>query len=105
MSLPPDLKTWAADAIVGYARFSLRLLVQFYSHWRRSCEEPRKGHWYPSVFKNTQVKAFLNFVVGEERPSHGRSHIFTLTTVVPIKTGSLHSWCTLRLLVPREVST
>ena len=94
------LKTWATDAIVTYARFSLHPLVRFHPHGCSFCEEPGKDHWFPSVFKSAQVKAFLDSVLSEERPSHRRSHTFTLTTVVPAETGSLHGWRTLKLLVP-----
>jgi hypothetical protein len=94
------LKTWATDAIVRYARFSPHPLVLFHAHGCSFCEEPGKGHWYPSVFKSTQMKSFLDSVLSEERPSHRRSHTFTLTTVVPAETGSLHGWRTLKLRVP-----
>ena len=94
------LKTWAADAIVRYARFSLGSLVRFHPHGRSFCEEKGEGHWYPSVFKSAQVNAFLDSVLSEERRPHRRSHTFTHTTMVPAETGSLHGWRTLKLLVP-----
>ncbi|KAI0306728.1 hypothetical protein B0F90DRAFT_1814573 [Multifurca ochricompacta] len=74
------LKTWAADAVVSYR------------------EEQGQNHWYPSVFKNAQVSAFLDSVLNEERRPPRRSTTFTLTTAVPADTGSLHGWRILSLL-------
>jgi hypothetical protein len=63
-------------------------------------EDAGQGHWYPSVFKNAQVQAFLDSILGEERQAPRRSSTFTLTTAIPAETGSLHGWRTLKLLVP-----
>ncbi|KAI9509953.1 hypothetical protein F5148DRAFT_672519 [Russula earlei] len=77
------LKTWSADAIVSYR------------------EEPGQGHWYPSVFRNEQVRVFLDSVLNDEaQQPPRRSATFTLTTAVPAETGSLHGWRVLTLLVP-----
>jgi hypothetical protein len=93
------LKTWATDAIVRYDHFPspLPLCLTTESSYR---EEPGQGHWYPSVFRNAQVNAFLDSVLDEERPLARRSATFTLTTAVPADTGSLHGWRILSLRVP-----
>ncbi|KAI0295492.1 hypothetical protein BC826DRAFT_1104235 [Russula brevipes] len=80
------LKTWATDAIVSYR------------------EEPGQGHWYPSVFRNAQVNAFLDSVLDEERPPARRSATFTLTTALPADAGSLHGWRILSLRVPGRLA-
>jgi hypothetical protein len=82
--------------------FSRRLFLDLFGY-PRGCsfrEEQGKGHWYPSVFKNAHVQAFLDSVLGEERQPARRSPTFTLTTAIPAETGSLHGWRTLELLVP-----
>lgn len=63
-------------------------------------EEPGRGHWYPSVFKNPQVKAFLDSILDDNRPPPRCSATFTLTSAVPAITGSFHGWCILNLVVP-----
>ncbi|KAH9004981.1 hypothetical protein EDB86DRAFT_3037142 [Lactarius hatsudake] len=80
------LKTWATDAIVDYR------------------EDQGNGHWYPSVFRNAQVKAFLDSVLAEKRDPRRRSATFTLTTAVPADTGSLHGWRILNLLSPGRLA-
>jgi hypothetical protein len=77
-----------------------RRLFWCYPHGCSFREEPGQGHWYPSVFKNAHVQAFLDSVLGEERRPARRSPTFTLTTAIPAETGSLHGWRTLSLLVP-----
>jgi hypothetical protein len=94
------LRTWATDAIVRYAPSLFALFLSDYPRVRSFREEPGQGHWYPSVFKNAHVRAFLDSVLGEERQPTRRSSTFTLTTAIPAETGSLHGWRTLRLLVP-----
>ncbi|KAH9079250.1 hypothetical protein EDB83DRAFT_2513796 [Lactarius deliciosus] len=80
------LKTWATDAIVDYR------------------EDQGNGHWYPSVFRNAQVKAFLDSVLAEKRDPPRRSTTFTLTAAVPADTGSLHGWRILNLLSPGRLA-
>ncbi|KAI9446617.1 hypothetical protein H4582DRAFT_2069921 [Lactarius indigo] len=80
------LKTWASDAIVAYR------------------EDQGQGHWYPSVFRNAQVKDFLDSVLAEKRDPPRRSATFTLTTAVPADTGSLHGWRILSLLTPGRLA-
>lgn len=80
------LKTWASDAIVSYR------------------EEPDQGHWYPSVFKNPQVKAFLDSILDDNRPPPRCSTTFTLTSAVPANTGSFHGWRILNLVVPGRLA-
>ncbi len=63
-------------------------------------EEPGQGHWYPSVFKNPEVKVFLGSILNGERPPPRCSATFTLTTAIPAETGSLHGWRILKLVVP-----
>ena len=63
-------------------------------------EEQGQGHWYSSVFRNAQVKAFLDSVLAEKRDPPRLSASFTLTTAVPADTGSLHGWRILSLLSP-----
>ena len=63
-------------------------------------EEPGQGHWYPSVFKNPQVKVFLDSNLDDNRPPPRCSATFTLTCAVPAETGSLHGWRILNLVVP-----
>lgn len=63
-------------------------------------EEPGQGHWYPSVFRNERVKAFLDSVLDDERPPPRCSTTFTLTSAVPAETGSLHGWRILSLVSP-----
>jgi hypothetical protein len=96
------LKTWAADAIVEYVH-SLHPYFHFFYHCYGSTsyrEDQGQGHWYASVFKNVQVKAFLDSVLAEKRDPPRRSPTFTLTTAVPADTGSLHGWRILGLLSP-----
>jgi len=93
------LSTWAPDAIVRCARSLLALLFD-YPRARSLREETGQGHWYPSVFRNAHVKAFLDSVLSEERRPPRRSPTFTLTSAVPAETGSLHGWRILKLLVP-----
>jgi hypothetical protein len=64
------------------------------------CEEPGQGHWYPSVFRNAHVKAFLDSVLDDKRLLPRHSATFTLTTAVPAETGSFHGWRILNLVVP-----
>ncbi|KAF8503727.1 hypothetical protein F5888DRAFT_1864250, partial [Russula emetica] len=80
------MRTWAADAIVSYH------------------EEPGQGHWYPSVFKNLQVKAFLDSILDDNRPPPRFSATFTLTSAVPAETGSFHGWRILNLVVPGRLA-
>jgi hypothetical protein len=80
------LKTWAADATVDYR------------------EDQGQGHWYSSVFRNAQVKAFLDSILAEKRDPPRRSASFTLTTAVPADTGSLHGWRILSLLFPGRLA-
>ncbi|KAI9466043.1 hypothetical protein BJY52DRAFT_1112744 [Lactarius psammicola] len=80
------LKTWATDAIVDYR------------------EDQGQGHWYSSVFRNMQVKAFLDSVLAAKRDPPRRSATFTLTTAVPADTGSLHGWRILSLLSPGRLA-
>ncbi|KAI0273854.1 hypothetical protein BC834DRAFT_815835 [Gloeopeniophorella convolvens] len=88
------LKTWRQDAIVKHAH-SLNLLI-----YR---EDPGQGHWYPSVFRNDEVQAFLDLVLKEGREPR-RSSSFTLTTAVPAETGSLHGWRILGTLNPASLA-
>ncbi|KAN0124017.1 hypothetical protein V8E52_002507, partial [Russula decolorans] len=80
------LRTWATDAIVSYR------------------EEPGQGHWYPSVFKNPQVKAFLDSILDDNRPPPRCSATFTLTSAVPANSGSFHGWRILFLVVPGRLA-
>ena len=96
------LKTWAADAIVEYVHF-LQICLYFSTNVTGSTsyrEDQGNDHWYSSVFRNAQVKAFLDSVLAEKRDPPRRSANFTLTAAVPADTGSLHGWRILNLLTP-----
>jgi hypothetical protein len=94
------LKTWAADAIVECVLLSLVYSFMNVSGSTSYREDQGQGHWYSSVFRNAQVKAFLDSVLAEKRDPPRRSASFTLTTAVPADTGSLHGWRILSLLSP-----
>ena len=86
--------------------FRLHLTVFVALTDRSYREEPGHGHWYSSVFRNPRVKAFLDFVLDEERPPPRRSTAtFTLTAAVPADSGSLHGWRILTLLAPGRCVT
>ncbi|KAF8894431.1 hypothetical protein BD779DRAFT_1501027 [Infundibulicybe gibba] len=64
-------------------------------------EVPGEGHWYPSVFNNEQVRAFLERVVTTSADSpHRHKDEFTLTVAIPLESGSLHGWKIEELIVP-----
>src|SRR5260370_39215997 len=71
-----------------------------YVHGPSYHEELGQGHWYPSVFKNPEVKAFLDSILDDKRPPPRCSATFTLTAAIPAETGSLHGWRILNLVVP-----
>ncbi|PIL23730.1 hypothetical protein GSI_13480 [Ganoderma sinense ZZ0214-1] len=62
-------------------------------------EDSEERHWYPDVFKNDEVAAFVSSTLsGQDAGASIRT--FTLTVAVPSDSGSLHGWSIYRLGIP-----
>ncbi|KAK0502905.1 hypothetical protein EDD18DRAFT_1135549 [Armillaria luteobubalina] len=63
-------------------------------------EDPGQGHWYSTVFNNTQVTAFIDDLIASYPSTTAPSRKFTLSVSVPAESGSLHGWCIVALTIP-----
>ncbi|OSD02781.1 hypothetical protein PYCCODRAFT_1495213 [Trametes coccinea BRFM310] len=65
-------------------------------------EDPGQPHWYPTVFANEQVQAFVSSTLESTSTADNASasRSFTLTVAVPSDSGSLHGWSILSLTAP-----
>ncbi|KAI0075479.1 hypothetical protein K474DRAFT_1691814 [Panus rudis PR-1116 ss-1] len=82
------VKTYKHDAIVAFK------------------EDPGKGHWYPEVFANGEVQAFIAKALTRSptTPPYGLAPdvggSFTLTVSIPAESGSFHGWKIEELRIP-----
>ncbi|EGN96142.1 hypothetical protein SERLA73DRAFT_124984 [Serpula lacrymans var. lacrymans S7.3] len=80
------LKTWKPSANVTYR------------------EDAGQPHWYPSIFKNDQVRDFLESAASKTSQYLRHMQSFTLTVAIPAESGSLHGWQILGLQVPGRMA-
>ncbi|PCH38714.1 hypothetical protein WOLCODRAFT_97559 [Wolfiporia cocos MD-104 SS10] len=81
------LKTWDPNANATYV------------------EDQGQTHWYPAVFDNDHVKAFMRSLL--EQGAVGavsQSKSFTLTVSVPSDSGAMHGWRILSLQTPGRLA-
>jgi len=67
-------------------------------------EDKGKPHWYPDVLLHEDVQRFIDRVSTSERCPPTRSTFFTLTTVVPAESGTMHGWRINLLQVPGRLA-
>ncbi|KAK0448367.1 uncharacterized protein EV420DRAFT_1712427 [Desarmillaria tabescens] len=63
-------------------------------------EDAGQGHWYSTVFNNTQVTTFIDDLIASYPAITSPSSKFTLTVSVPIESDSLHGWRIVALTIP-----
>ncbi|KAF8163069.1 Alpha/Beta hydrolase protein, partial [Crassisporium funariophilum] len=82
------LKTWYPSANVRCVRFR---------------EDPGEGHWYPHVFDNPEVQAFVDSFSAPQTMGT-QSDSFTLTVSIPSESGPLHGWRIDKLMIPGRLA-
>ncbi|KAG7452898.1 uncharacterized protein BT62DRAFT_989922 [Guyanagaster necrorhizus] len=63
-------------------------------------EDAGQGHWYSTVFNNTQVTAFIDDLIASYPAAIISSSKFMLTVSIPAESGSLHGWRIVALTIP-----
>lgn len=63
-------------------------------------EDPDKGHWYPTVLKNTTTQSFLDKITSNRPSDVNLTPEFALTVTAPNESGSLRGWRIHRLKTP-----